>query len=283
MKILITGGAGFLGRELVKVILKGRFGKYQEIRVFSRDEAKHHSFRMELSKSKQTEEIIYKDGKIKFIVGDIRDYNAIEKATEGVDLVIHASALKQVPVCEIYPMEAVYTNILGSYNLIRACQKNKVKKVIGISSDKACEPITVYGMTKAIMERLFQNAKGKTNFTLVRYGNVISSIGSVVPLFEYQKENNLPITVTHKDMKRFFIDVSFAVDMIIWAYKHGKSGEIATPDLKPVSIDDLARKYGKVIYTGIRPNEKIEEILVSDVEKKNTHQRGKYKVIRSIL
>jgi len=256
MRILITGGAGFLGRAIVKQLLK--VGQ-KDIIVFSRDEAKQHNFRIKLENLKSpTDEVIYNDTKVKFIVGDIRDYNAIEKALEGADLCIHTAALNQVPVCEKYPMEAVMTNVIGSQNLIRACQKQGVKKVIGISSDKACEPITVYGMTKAIMERLFMNAKGKTQFVLVRYGNVISSTGSVLPLWQEQKKNGQPLTITDKRMKRYFLTVEEAIKVIDEAIK-GQHGEIIVPKLKLQRMYDIAMKISKdIIVTGVRPNEKIE-------------------------
>ena len=280
-RTLVTGGAGFLGRAIVKQLLK--VGQ-KDIIVFSRDEAKKHNFRIELENLKSpTDEVIYNDTKVKFIVGDIRDYNAIEKALEGVDLCIHTAALKQVPVCEKYPMEAVMTNVIGSQNLIRACQKQGVKKVIGISSDKACEPITVYGMTKAIMERLFMNAKGKTQFVLVRYGNVILSTGSVLPLWQEQKKNGQPLSITDKKMKRYFLTVEEAIKVIDEAIK-GQHGEIIVPKLTLQRMYDIAMKISKDIkITGVRPNEKIEEKLIGEAEKDRVFERNGYFVIPNML
>src|SRR5215203_5458420 len=203
-RILVTGGTGSLGRTLVRRLLKGEMGKPSKITVFSRDEAKQHYMRLEyMHREAATDDVIYQNSQdlLNFRIGDVRDYSSLLAAMRGADVVFHAAALKQVPSCEYFPFEAVLTNIFGAENIVRAIRENSlpVEKVVGISTDKACKPINVMGMTKALQERIFIEANRDctdTRLMCVRYGNVIASCGSIVPLFVEQIRNGKPLTVT---------------------------------------------------------------------------------------
>jgi len=295
-RILITGGTGSLGQALVRRLLTGEMGKPTKIIVFSRDEAKQHYMRLSyLERGASTDEIIYRNFEqlLTFRIGDVRDYSSILRAVREADVVFHAAALKQVPTCEYFPFQAVQTNIVGAHNVVRAVLENQTpaKLVVGISTDKACKPINVMGMTKALQERIFVEANincPATRFACVRYGNVVASRGSVVPLFMTQIERGGPVTITMKEMTRFLLTLDQAVDTVFAAVRDALPGEIFVPQVPATRIDDLARVLinGRdipIVYTGIRPGEKIHEILVSEEECYRTVERNGYYVIRPVL
>ncbi|VVB52935.1 Polysaccharide biosynthesis protein [uncultured archaeon] len=294
-KILITGGTGSLGKVVLRRLLKRSLPPYRIV-VFSRDEAKHSDLRALYSMDKELKELF--ESVVRFQVGDVRDQDAVFSATAGVDTIIHAAALKQVPSCEYSPYEAVETNIMGAENIIRAVEKRKyVTEVIGISTDKACKPVNVMGMTKAIQERLLLGASERcpnTHFKCVRYGNVLASRGSVIPLFQEQIKNGGPVTITTSDMTRFLLSLDQAVDTVFDAHEYGRPGETFIPRIPSARIIDVAeamtgtvlgvcKKNIPIHITGIRPGEKIHEILVSEEEASRTYPTGKYFVIKSVL
>ncbi len=295
-RILVTGGTGSLGKTLVKRLLGGELGSPEKVTVYSRDEAKQHFMRLEyLHPQVATDDIIYKNSQniLNFRIGDVRDYSALLAALREADVVFHAAALKQVPSCEYFPFEAVMTNIVGANNVIRAIKENnlKVEKVIGISTDKACKPINVMGMTKALQERILIEANRdypQTSFTCVRYGNVIASRGSIVPLFVEQVQKNSTITVTLPEMTRFLLSLDRAVDTVFAALTEGKPGETYIPKVPAAKIVDVAKaiigsKNLEIVFTGIRPGEKIHEIMVSEEECYRTVERNGYYVILPML
>lgn len=295
-RVLVTGGTGSLGQTLVRRILTGELGTPANITVFSRDEAKQHYMRLDyLHRKFATDEIIYKNSQdlLNFRIGDVRDYSSILSAMRSSDIVFNAAALKQVPSCEYFPYEAIQTNIHGAQNIVRAVKENDlpVETVIGISTDKACKPINVMGMTKALQERVFIEANRDckdTDFKCVRYGNVIASRGSIVPLFVELVKNDQPITVTMPEMTRFLLSLNKAVDTVIAAVTDGKRGDTFIPIAPSAKIVDVAKTLMKdkdlpIVYTGIRPGEKIHEILVSEEECFRTIRRGDYYVILPVL
>lgn len=295
-KILVTGGTGSLGKTLVNRLLTGEMGIPANITVFSRDEAKQHFMRLEyLQKEAATDDVIYQNSKdlLNFRIGDVRDFSSLFSAMRDADVVFHAAALKQVPSCEYFPYEAVLTNIIGAENVVRAVRENNlpVEKVVGISTDKACKPINVMGMTKALQERILLEANRdcpKTTFTCVRYGNVIASRGSIVPLFLEQVRKNQPLTVTLPEMTRFLLSLDKAVDTVFAAISGGNRGETYVPKVAAAKITDVAKclmgeKVLDIIYTGIRPGEKIHEIMVSEEECFRTVERDGYYVILPVL
>lgn len=295
-RILVTGGTGSLGQCVVRRLLGGELGRPAKIVVFSRDEAKQHNMRLSyLHKESATDEVIYRNFQdlLQFRIGDIRDYAALVQALRDIDVVIHAAALKQVPSCEYFPYEAVQTNIVGAQNLVRAVRENgnPVETVVGISTDKACKPINVMGMTKAMMERILITANldcRDTRFACVRYGNVIASRGSVVPLFIDQIAHGGPVTITTTDMTRFLLSLEQAVDTVLAAVSEARAGETYIPRVPAARIADLAEVLidGRDIpveVTGIRPGEKIHEIMVSEEECYRTIERGSYYVICPML
>lgn len=295
-RILVTGGTGSLGQTLVRRILTGEMGKPAQITVFSRDEAKQHYMRLDyLHRKAATDDVIYQNSQdlLNFRIGDVRDYSALLAAMRQVDVVFHAAALKQVPSCEYFPFEAVMTNIFGAQNVARAIRENNlpVEKVVGISTDKACKPINVMGMTKALQERVLIEANRdcpETSFTCVRYGNVIASRGSIVPLFVEQIRQNQPVTVTLKEMTRFLLSLDKAVDTVFAAISDGKRGETFIPQVPAAKITDVAKslmgeKNLEILYTGIRPGEKVHEIMVSEEECFRTIERGGFYVILPVL
>ncbi len=294
--ILVTGGTGSLGKVLVKRILSGEFGKPRQVTIFSRDEAKQYDLRLTFKHlSAATEEVIYHDYEdiLQFKIGDVRNYGAVTSALRNVDVVFNTAALKQVPSCEYFPHEAVETNITGAENIIRAIESLDlpVETVVGISTDKACKPINVMGMTKAMQERMFISAnlrRPATRFICARYGNVLASRGSVVPLFHNQIKTGGPVTLTTPDMTRFLLSLNSAVDTIIDAYRLAQPGETFIPRVPSSSIVNIARALVhdrdiEIIETGIRPGEKIHEILVSEEEAYRTVARESYFVIQSII
>jgi FlaA1/EpsC-like NDP-sugar epimerase len=295
-RILVTGGTGSLGQMLVRRLLTGELGKPAKVVVFSRDEAKQHYMRLDFQhRGAATDDIIYENSRerLTFRIGDVRDYGSLLSAVRDADVVFHAAALKQVPTCEYFPYEAVLTNISGPNNLVRTIRENDtpVELVVGISTDKACKPINVMGMTKALQERILLEAnlgaKG-TKFLCVRYGNVIASRGSVVPLFVDQIRRGGPVTITVPEMTRFLLSLDRAVDTIFAAVRDGEPGETYVPKVAAAKMVDVATALmnGRdvpVVYTGVRPGEKLHEIMVSEEERFRTIERNDYYVIRPIL
>ncbi|HEV7645501.1 MAG TPA: polysaccharide biosynthesis protein [Pyrinomonadaceae bacterium] len=295
-RILVTGGTGSLGQTLVRRLLSGQLGRPSKITVFSRDEAKQHYMRLDyLHRKAATDDVIYTDSQdiLNFRIGDVRNYNSLLAALRDADIVFHAAALKQVPSCEYFPFEAVQTNILGAQNLVQAIRENDlgIERVVGISTDKACKPINVMGMTKALMERILVEAnrdQDQTKFLCVRYGNVIASRGSIVPLFVEQVKNNQPLTVTLEEMTRFLLTLERAVDTVLAALIEGSAGETYIPKVPAAKIVDVAKALmgGKdlpIKFTGIRPGEKVHEIMVSEEECFRTSERNGYYVIHPML
>ena len=295
-RILITGGTGSLGKVLTRRILSGQLGTPQSVVVFSRDEAKQHEMRMEyLNRRSVTEDVMYHNFErtLQFKIGDVRDFHSVAQALTNVDIVFNAAALKQVPACEYFPYEAVRTNIEGAENIVRAIKELRlnIETVVAISTDKACKPTNVMGMTKAIQERIFLTANidcPKTRFVAVRYGNVLASRGSVVPLFLDQIEAGGPITFTDKKMTRFLLTLDQAVDTVFEAMQFAEAGETYIPKIKAALIVDVVnalvgKKKIEVKETGVRPGEKLHEVLVSQEESLRTISRGDYFAIKSIL
>ena len=267
--VLVTGGTGSWGHELVKQLLEKN---PKEIRVFSRGE---------LAQVKMERE--FQDKRIKFIIGDVRDKDALRRATYGVDYVFHLAALKHVPVCEYQPQEAVKTNVEGTINLINACIENKIKKVIDVSTDKAVAPLNLYGMTKAVGERLIiqaNNLEGNTKFVCIRAGNVLGTNGSVVPLFLEQIKKYNKITITDMEMRRYFLTVQKAIGLLFKAAERSFGGETFVMKMPTCKIIDLAEvlieKCGNLETTiemvGIRPGEKLYEELISQYEMTSTYE-----------
>lgn len=295
-RILITGGTGSLGKVLVRRLLSGELGTPQKIIIFSRDEAKQHSMRVDyMKKASATDEIIYQNFRelLEFRIGDVRDFHSIASALTEADVVFNAAALKQVPACEYFPFQAVMTNIAGPENIARAIQEHRVpiETVVGISTDKACKPVNVMGMTKAIQERVFIQANMRcpnTRFVCVRYGNVLASRGSVIPLFHEQIKNGGPVTITTNDMTRFLLSLDQAVDTVFAAVSGAKRGELYIPRVPSAKVTDIAAlligdRPVETVVTGIRPGEKVHEILVSEEECSRTVDRGQYYAILPIL
>ena len=295
-RVLITGGTGSLGKVLVRRILTGEQGQPKQVVVFSRDEAKQHFMRLEYQNRKAaTDEVIYRNFQelLTFRIGDVRDIHSISAAVSNADIVFNAAALKQVPTCEYFPFEAVQTNIGGPENIIRSIREHrlKVETVVGVSTDKACKPVNVMGMTKAIQERVFIRANldcPDTRFICVRYGNVLASRGSVIPFFHEQIRAGGPVTITTLDMTRFLLSLNQAVDTIFAAVSGASRGETYIPKVPSAKVVDVAdaligsRKIKRIV-TGIRPGEKVHEILVSEEEANRTIDKGRYYAIQPIL
>ena len=294
--VVITGGTGSLGRVLTRQLVSVTSHQPRKIIVFSRDEAKQHYMRIQYQEFRNvTDEIIYNNFRrlLEFRIGDIRNYHSVCSVLAEADIVINAAALKQVPSCEYFPFEAVETNIIGAENIVRAILENKlpVQTVVGVSTDKACKPINVMGMTKAIQERIFLRANiaiPATRFICVRYGNVLASRGSVIPLFHEQIRKGGPVTITTKEMTRFLLPLERAVETIIAALSSALPGETYIPHVPSARILDVARvlignRRIDTAITGIRPGEKLHESLVAEEEAWRTHKRGDYYVIRSML
>ncbi|MFW2382642.1 MAG: polysaccharide biosynthesis protein [Acidimicrobiales bacterium] len=295
-RILITGGTGSLGKTLTKRLLSGRHGTPERVLIFSRDEAKQHDMRMAyLQRRVATDEIVYENFSrtLGFIIGDVRDPRSIDDACAQVDIVFNAAALKQVPSCEYFPYEAVRTNIEGAENIVRAlgAARCNVETVVGISTDKACQPVNVMGMSKALQERVFISAnlqRPDVRFVAARYGNVLASRGSVVPLFHDQILNGGPVTLTTKAMTRFLLSLEQAVDTIVAAVQGGERGEIYIPQVPAARISDLASamigdRDVDIEEIGIRPGEKLHEALVSYEEAARTIERDGFFVIKPML
>jgi UDP-glucose 4-epimerase len=277
--ILITGGTGSFGSAFIFKILNSKIN-FKEIRVFSRDEKKQDDLRKKINNSK-----------VKFLLGDVRDSESIKKAIKKVDFIFHAAALKQVPSCEFYPLEAVKTNILGTNNIIQLAIENLVKKVVVLSTDKAVYPINAMGMSKALMEKiaisnfnLSDKSNNKTIICVTRYGNVLASRGSVVPLFINQILENKPITLTDPKMTRFIMPMNKAIELVVFAMKNAKGGEVFVQKTPAASIKNLLQaileifknKKHKISYIGTRHGEKAYESLLTKEEMFSAKDIGSY-------
>lgn len=296
-RVLITGGTGSLGKVLIRRLLTGEMGLPAKVIVFSRDEAKQHFMRVEYQNDSPapTDEIIYHNFErlLEFRIGDVREFSSVAAVLRDADFVINAAALKQVPTCEYFPYEAVRTNIEGAENIVRAIQEHRIpiQTVVGVSTDKACKPVNTMGMTKAIQERIFIQANMRcaaTRFVCVRYGNVLASRGSVIPLFHEQIRRGGPVTITTTDMTRFLLSLDDAVDTIFAAVSTGHPGDTYVPRAPSARVVDIATALIgdlpiPVKVTGIRPGEKIHEIMVSEEEAYRTVERGRWYAIRPML
>ncbi|MDW7657240.1 MAG: polysaccharide biosynthesis protein [Bacillota bacterium] len=272
--LLITGGTGSFGNALVQHVLDHSF---REIRIFSRDEKKQDDMRKK-----------YHHDKLKFYIGDTRNIDSVNNAMKGVDFIFHAAALKQVPTCEFFPMEAVQTNILGTNNVLLSAINNKVSKVVCLSTDKAAYPINAMGMTKALMEKtaiaVGRNlAEDETVITLTRYGNVMASRGSVIPLFNEQIDRGADLTITNPDMTRFMMTLQDAVDLVLYAFENGRQGDLFIQKAPAATIDVLARAVlklrqssSKIRIIGTRHGEKLYETLVTKEEMVKAIDLGAY-------
>lgn len=264
--ILLTGGTGSFGQKFVEIMLK----KYQpkRIRIFSRDELKQW----------EMEKKFNDDSRLRFFIGDVRDKERLERAMDGANIVVHAAALKQVPLCEYNPFEAVKTNILGAQNVIESAIDHNIEKVIAVSTDKAVNPVNLYGATKMCMEKLFVAANAyvggerQTRMSCARYGNVVGSRGSVIPLFKEQKKTGT-ITITDERMTRFWITLEQGAEFVIKCLELMHGGEIFVPKIPSMKIIDLAKAVApecKIKFIGIRPGEKIHECLLTEDESRHT-------------
>lgn len=295
-RILITGGTGSLGQVLTRRVLAGEMGRPARVVIFSRDEAKQHFMRLQhQNRTTATDEVIYRNAKevLQFQIGDVRDRWTLASALAEADIVINAAALKQVPTCEYFPMEAVRTNVLGPENIVSIIETQRlpVKVVVGVSTDKACKPVNVMGMSKAIQERVFIQGNMRcrdTKLVCVRYGNVLASRGSVIPLFHEQIRRGGPLTITTPEMTRFLLSLDEAVDTVFAAIREGNAGDTYIPRAPAARITDLARvligdRPVKTEITGIRPGEKVHEILISEEEAQRVIDRGRFYAIASLL
>lgn len=295
-RIVITGGTGSLGRRLTNRILSGELGTPNKVIIFSRDEARQHQMRLDfLHNATVTDEVIFQNFEqhLEFRIGDIRSFDSVASVLRGADYVINAAAMKQVPTCEYFPYEAARTNIEGAENIVWAIESQQldVEAVVGVSTDKACKPVNVMGMTKAIQERVFIQANLRcptTRFVGVRYGNVLASRGSVLPLFHEQIRHGGPVTVTTDDMTRFLLSLDQAVDTVFAAMAVAKPGEILVPDVPSALMTNVATaliedRDIEIRVTGIRPGEKIHEIMVSEEEAPNTVRRESWIAIQPML
>jgi len=263
--VLVTGGTGSFGKMFVKVMLRDFHPK--KLIIFSRDELKQH----------EMQTTGYDDPSLRFFIGDVRDLSRLSRAMHGVDVVVHAAALKQVPACEYNPIEAVMTNVMGARNVIDAALNENVERVIGLSTDKAVNPVNLYGATKLVAEKLFVQANSysgdrPTRFACVRYGNVVGSRGSVIPLFQEQRSNG-KVTVTDQRMTRFWIDLEQGVRFVINCIEKMHGGEVFIPKIPSMNIMDLVKAVApncKVELIGIRPGEKLHETLVGEDESWHT-------------
>ena len=271
--LLITGGTGSFGNAVLQRFLQT--DHFSEIRIFSRDEKKQDDMRNEL-----------KNPKLQFFIGDVRDFNSVEPATRGVDYIFHAAALKQVPSCEFFPMEAVKTNVIGTQNVIRAAGQNGVKKIICLSTDKAAYPINAMGISKAMMEKVaIAEARNLQNTTvcLTRYGNVMASRGSVIPLFIKQLKENKPLTITDPNMTRFLMSLQDAVELVLFAFEHGNQGDLFVNKAPAATIGDLAMTLkelamadNEIKIIGTRHGEKLYETLCTREEMMKAEDMGDF-------
>lgn len=295
-RILITGGTGSLGQVLTRRVLAGEMGRPARVVIFSRDEAKQHFMRLSHQQLRSaTDEVIYRNARalLQFHIGDVRDRWSLASVMRDADVVINAAALKQVPTCEYFPAEAVRTNVLGPENIVSIIESQRlpIDTVVGVSTDKACKPVNVMGMTKAIQERVFIQGNMRcpdTRFVCVRYGNVLASRGSVIPLFHDQIRGGGPVTITTPAMTRFLLSLDEAVDAIFAAVREGERGDTYIPRAPSARMTDLAAvligdRPIETRITGIRPGEKTHEILISEEEVYRVVDRGRWYAIRSLL
>ena len=274
-KLLITGGTGSFGKAFLKRQINNK--KFSEIRIFSRDEKKQDDLRK-----------VIKSDKVKFYLGDVREISSIESAIDSVDYVFHAAALKQVPSCEFFPIEAVKTNILGTNNVLSLAKRNNIKKLVVLSTDKAVYPINAMGMSKALMEKvMISNSRdletSKTVFCGTRYGNVMASRGSVIPLFVDQIKSKKDLTITNPKMTRFMMNLDHAVELVYYAFENGNNGEIFVQKSPAASIEVLAQALiniynssSKIKLIGVRHGEKMYETLVTKEEMSSSEDLGNY-------
>ena len=272
--IMITGGTGSFGYELLKAIVDY---PYKEIRIFSRDELKQELMRNELN-----------NDKVKFYIGDIRNIESVDHVMKNVDLVFHAAALKQVPSCEFFPMQAVLTNVIGSSNVIESAIKYKIKSIVCLGTDKAVYPVNAMGMTKALMEKIAHAAarnlnENETILSCVRYGNVMCSRGSVIPLFIKQIKEKKPLTITEAGMTRFLLSLRSAMELVLFAFKNAKQGDIFIKKAPASTVIDLAKALKNIFKSdvpiktiGIRHGEKIFETLMTIEELRRSEDMGDY-------
>lgn len=272
--LMITGGTGSFGNAVLKRFLQT---DVNEIRIFSRDEKKQEDMR-----------IAFNNPKLRFYIGDVRDYASIHDATKGVDYVFHAAALKQVPSCEFYPMEAVRTNVIGTENVMNAAISNGVDRVVVLSTDKAVYPINAMGISKAMMEKLMvakarMQQEGETVLCATRYGNVMASRGSVIPLFVSQIKDGKPLTITDPSMTRFLMSLEDSVDLVLYAFEHGRQGDIfvqkapaSTVEVLAQAIQQIFSKNDDIRVIGTRHGEKLYESLVSREEMAKAEDMGEY-------
>jgi FlaA1/EpsC-like NDP-sugar epimerase len=295
-RILVTGGTGSMGKTFVRRVLTGELGTPQKVIVFSRDEAKQHEMRMDyLHRTVTTDEVIFNNFKnvLEFRIGDVRDYADVCSAVRDADIVVNAAALKQVPTCEYFPLQAISTNCLGAANIVRAIEENAypVQSVVAISTDKACKPVNVMGMSKSLQERIFIAANvlnRQTRFICVRYGNVLASRGSVIPLFHDQIRSGGPVTITVPQMTRFLLSLDQAVDTVFTALKEAGPGETYVPNAASATVENIAkaligRRSVETKVIGIRPGEKMHEIMISEEEAHHCVRRGDYYAILPML
>jgi len=272
--LMITGGTGSFGNAILKRFLSTNI---REIRIFSRDEKKQEDMRIRLNHPK-----------LKFYIGDVRNFDSVNEATHGVDYIFHAAALKQVPSCEFYPMEAVRTNVLGTENVLNAAVQNKVERVVVLSTDKAVYPINAMGISKAMMEKLMVakarvRSPGETVICATRYGNVMASRGSVIPLFVSQLQSGNPVTVTDPQMTRFLMSLEDSVELVLHAFEHGQQGDIFVQKAPASTVGDLAtalselfKRPGETRVIGTRHGEKLYESLISREEMAKAEDMGNY-------
>jgi len=272
--VLITGGTGSFGKTVAQYLVAQRIG---EVRIFSRDEEKQDAMRNE-----------FPDAPFRYFIGDVRDIRSVRSAMQSVDLVFHAAALKQVPSCEFFPLQAVQTNIAGSANVIEAAIDAEVDSVVCLSTDKAVFPVNAMGMTKALMEKVVQatcrsSNERKTVLSCVRYGNVMYSRGSVIPLFVNQLRKNKPITITHPEMTRFLMPLTAAVDLVLYAFEHAVDGDVFVKKAPAATVKELGQAvmnvldvHNEIVNIGIRHGEKMYETLISAEELARSEDRGEY-------
>lgn len=275
--ILITGGTGSFGNAFIKTVL-GRYPTINRVVVFSRDELKQFEMAQRFSEKDYPG--------IRYFIGDVRDESRLRRALAGIDYVIHAAALKQVPAAEYNPFECIKTNVMGAQNVIEACLDTNVQRVVALSTDKAAAPINLYGATKLCSDKLFvaaNNIKGDRDlrFSVVRYGNVMGSRGSVIPFF-LEKRSSGVLPITDPAMTRFNISLQEGVDMVLWALENAWGGEVYVPKIPSYRITDVATAIGpecKHLVVGIRPGEKIHEEMITESDSFNTVDMGKYYAI----
>jgi len=275
--VLVTGGTGSFGKAFVRRVLKD-FPDVRRLVIFSRDELKQFEMSQEFSEAKYPA--------LRYFIGDVRDADRLKRALEGIDIVIHAAALKQVPAAEYNPFECIKTNVLGAQNLIEACLDAGVRKVVALSTDKAAAPINLYGATKLCSDKLFvaaNNIRGhrEISFSVVRYGNVMGSRGSVIPFF-LEKRSGGVLPITDPTMTRFNISLEEGVEMVLWSVEHAIGGEILVPKIPSYRITDVAKAIGpecKQTIVGIRPGEKIHEEMITASDSHNTIDLGPYYAI----